>query len=375
MEPTASARKRVIYVITKASWGGAQRYVYDMATASHAQGYAVRVVAGGEGELLIRLRQEGIETLSLPTLGRDVRLSNELKTFTTLLTLFKDERPDVVHLNSSKAGISALAATVAGVKNIIFTVHGWAWNERRPVYQKILIAYAYWVTLILSHRVVMVSHEARRQGRLFPFVQGRILVIHNGIHPIPFFSRMDARRKLLPDSKRTLWIGTIGELHPIKGQSLLLEAFEHFSPDFPHSELVIVGTGEQESALQEQIRLEGLGARAHLLGYVPDAAMYMQAFDIFVLPSRSEGFPYVLLEAGQAGLAVVATNVGGIPEIVSSASTGLLVPYGNRAALTSALASVASNDALRKNVGNALKSYVEKEFSLTRMINETLVLY
>ena len=368
--------KKIIFVITKSNWGGAQRYVYDLATALHVRGTSVLVAAGGDGELMARLQGVGVETISVGGLARDMHLGSELKAFKVLLSLFRTHKPDVVHLNSSKAGLAALAARLAGVPKIVFTVHGWgAWNEARPLLQKVLIAVVYWITLLLSHEVIMVSRETRKQGRFFPFVQKRITIIHNGVHPIPFLSREEARKKLLPHSNRSLWIGTIGELHPIKGHHLLIEAYEHFVPYFPDSELVIIGEGQERSALERQMRIEGVSDTTHLMGHLPDAAMYLQAFDIFVLPSRSEGLPYVLLEAAQAGLAVVATAVGGSLEIVTDETTGVLLPYGDRSLLTEALEYVAGDETLRQQLGTALKAYVEKEFGIEQMIEQTLSLY
>lgn len=369
------ARSKVMYVITKTNWGGAQRYVYDLAVAAKKQGFDVHVAGGGSGELLTRLTDAGVPTSSITAFSRDVHLLQEIQAFFELLTLFKKERPRVVHLNSSKAGIAALAARFARVPHIIFTVHGWAWNEKRPLLQKILITFVYWITLLLCHRSILVSKEAKRQARLLPFVQRKMTIIHNGVHPITYLSREEARKKLLPESKKSFWIGTIGELHPIKGHALLIEAFEHFAPDFPDSELVIIGEGEERTNLERLMRIEGVSGSTHLVGNIPEAATYLRAFDLFVLPSRSEGLPYVILEAGQAGLSVLATSVGGIPEAITDGETGMLIPYGDRGALTDGLEYLARNAQIRTTYGTALNAVVEKDFTLTKLVEETFALY
>jgi glycosyltransferase involved in cell wall biosynthesis len=333
------------------------------------------VAGGGDGELLKRLSASGIETASITSLGRDVHLTNEFRAFFEIWSLMRRYKPHVVHLNSSKAGIAALAARLSGVRTILFTVHGWAWNEERPLYQKALIAVMYFFTCVLCHQIIAVSHAAAKQARFLPIRKKNVLVIHNGIGPLALLSRDEARKTLLPESTNTFWVGVIAELHPIKGLPTLIEAYEHFAPDFPRSELLVLGEGQERSRLERQIRLEGVSGTTHLLGHVENAASYLEAFDVFVLPSRSEGLPYVLLEAGRAELPVIATQVGGIPEIIEDGTTGLLVPYGDRSALTEALESLGRNEALRRELATHLKEKIEQQFSLERMCRETFALY
>lgn len=370
-----SQKKRILYLITKSNWGGAQRYVHDMALEATKAGYEVMVAGGGEGELLARLAHEGIHTVSINSLGRDVRLFSELKAFREIYALLRTYKPDVLHLNSSKAGISALAGRLAGVRTIIFTIHGWAWNEERPFIQKIFIAIAYFFTILLCHSVLVVSLAAAKQARFMPIRKRNLIVIHNGVRQSNLLSREAARNILLPESRHAFWIGTIAELHPIKGLPTLIEAYEHFAPDFASSELVIIGEGQQRSELERQIRLEGVSGTTHLLGHVTDASRYLLAFDIFVLASKSEGLPYALLEAGSAGLSVVATGVGGIPEIITDGESGILVPYGDRGALTEALEQLAGNESLRRDMGQALKQKISEEFSIEKMCAETFSHY
>ena len=129
---------RILYLITKANWGGAQRYVYDLATAAKTQGYDVSVAYGEEGPLAPRLRASGIPAERIRGLARDIGWLREARAFFSLLRLLRRERPEVIHINSSKAGIlGCLAARFTGVPRIIFTAHGWAFNEARPLRQRI----------------------------------------------------------------------------------------------------------------------------------------------------------------------------------------------------------------------------------------------
>ncbi|MBU2330172.1 glycosyltransferase, partial [Patescibacteria group bacterium] len=215
--PTNS-KKRILYVITKANWGGAQRYVYDMALGAKAQGYSVLVVSGSEGELTARLRDADIRTESIQNMQRDIKLVGEWRSYLELLAHIRTFNPDIVHGNSSKAGaLAALAARVAGVPTIVFTAHGWAFNENRPAWQRGIIALLHFFTVLLSHTTICVSDAVHRQAAWMPLVQRKLQTVHIGIDTLTFKTREEARRLLAPDLHKqfpqALWVGTIAELH------------------------------------------------------------------------------------------------------------------------------------------------------------------
>lgn len=366
--------KRILYVIPKTSMGGALRYTLELAHAAQKAGHAVFFAGGGDGGAFEELEQAGIHTRKIAAYQRDVHLGSEVRALFELYRYIRTERPQILHVNSSKGGLALLAGFLLRVPKRVFTVHGWAWNEERPFYQKILIWCVYYLTLLLATDVIVVSHQAHRSAR-FPFLGRRMRVIWNGIDACTLLTKDEARRRLLPEARGTFWVGVVAELHPIKGLPTIIEAYEHFVPDLPKSELVIIGEGQERAKLERQIALEGVSGTAHLCGYVENAASYLKAFDVLVLASRSENLPYALLEAGMAGVPVVATNVGGIPEIVTDGESGLLVPYGDRGALTHALSYLAQHPEERGAFASALHEHVRTFFTLERMVNETFALY
>jgi len=170
-----------------------------------------------------------------------------------------------------------------------------------------------------------------------------------------------------------LIIGTAAELHKVKGLDVLLRAWTKFIKKYPEAKLRIFGTGEEESnlkALAHELNID-----AEFVGYVPDAGEKIKEFDIFVLPSRSEALPYVILEAGAAGLAVIASSVGGIPEVIRNGENGVLVEPENTEVLFSSLLLLAENEELRERLGNKLKETILKSFSLESMFEQTFALY
>lgn len=370
--------KKILYVITKSNWGGAQRYVYDLATSLPRDQFEPVVACGGNGELVTHLTHAGVRTVTIKSFQRDIALGKDMAAFLELLRLFRAERPHVVHLNSSKAGgVGALAARLAGVPRTIFTAHGWAFNEPRSTVVRGFIWLAHWVTALLCHAVIAVSKRDHAQGAAMPFVAHKMTLIHNGIRPEELLPRKQAQREIfgtvLP--AKTLIVGTIAELHPNKGLACGLEAIKSLTDAGIPVVWGIIGTGEARTALLENVSVLEVTNRVVFAGTKERAARYLSAFDVFLLPSAKEGLPYVLLEAGAAHLPIVATNVGGIPEIVADGTTGMLVPPCDAESIVSALKVLAENHALRASLGNRARDTIANSFSFERMFTKTEALY
>lgn len=311
-------KKKVLYVITKSNWGGAQRYVYDLATNLPKETFEVAVAVGGDGLLAERLKAARVASYPIATLQRDVSLAADLKSFGDLYRLFKTLKPDVVHLNSSKAGgVGALAARMAGVPRIIFTAHGWPFWEQRSFVSRAVIWFFSWLTALFSHTTICISEFDLRVARKMPFAGRKAVRVYNGIGPVELGSG-EAIRSAFPASARIT--GTIGELNKNKNQIALVEA----ARKNPGMHVAIVGEGELRRFLEQKIKEYGLQDRVKLFGFMP-ARDVLKGFDVFALPSLKEGLPYVLLEAKQAGLPIQASTVGGIPEILDEHNSGEFV--------------------------------------------------
>lgn len=305
-------RTKILFVITKSNWGGAQRYVFDLATALPKDEFEVSVAFGQEGLLAKKLREARIMAFPIEALQRDVSLRADVQSFFALWRLFRAEKPEVVHLNSSKAaGVGALAARLTGVPRIIFTVHGWPfWENRNPAARALLFLFS-WLTAALSHAVITVSDCDLAVARRMPFIAHKTVRIYNGIDfNLPLGSG-DVIRHSFP--KGVCITGTIGELTRNKNHIALVEQ----AKKNPALYVAIVGDGEERATLEENIQKNNLGARVKLFGFIP-ASEVLRGFDVFALPSLKEGLPYVLLEAKRAGLPIVANRVGGVGEILDS---------------------------------------------------------
>lgn len=366
---------KILYAITKGTFGGAQRYVFDLACAMKEKGFAVSVAVPEEGALKGKLEGEGVRVHPLSTLQRDVSLLRDSASLFGFLRLYKKECPDIIHLNSSKAGfIGALAGRIAGVPKIIFTAHGWAFNENRFFIVRALFFILQYLTVFMSHTTIAVSEKTKRQIAWMPFIRHKISVVHNGITQ-PSFLDKEKAREALGVSGNELVVGTIAELHKNKGLTYALSALSQLKKEFPEVRFVVIGEGEERETLLQKISELSLQKNVVLLGARDSASLFLPAFDIFILPSLTEALPYVLLEAGAAKLPVVATRVGGVPEIIEHEKTGLLVPPKDSSALAQSLRDMIHDTEKRRAFSAALHQRIVEKFLLEKMVKETLRIY
>lgn len=371
----AMKRKKILFVITKSNWGGAQKYTFDLAT--NMPEYDVIVALGGDGELKRRLEEYKIRTLTIESLGRDISMLKDISVLFNLISLFKKEKPDIVHLNSSKiGGLGSLAGRITCVKNIIFTAHGWAFKEDRNIISKIVIKFLSWLTILLSHNIIVLS-QFEKACSPTKLMRKKIHVIYNGIKDIEMSDRRDARNELqkyeplLPND--SLWIGSVAELHNNKGLTYLIDAFAEVNPD--NASLLLIGEGEERKNLENQIGNLKMQNKIFMLGSVSDANKYLKALDIFALTSKKEGFPYTILEAGFVELPVMASKVGGIPEIIKNNETGLLSDSQNMAQIKANLKTLIEQKEKRTTYGAMLKKHINKHFTFENMLRQTKKLY
>jgi glycosyltransferase involved in cell wall biosynthesis len=355
-------KKKVLYIITKATWGGAQRYVYDLATHLPKDSFDVAVAYGEKGKLAADLAAVHMRTIQLPSLGRDVALVSDVKSFLEIRKLLRAEAPDVVHLNSSKAAaLGALAARLTGVKKIIFTVHGWPFKEQRNFFSTFVIRFVSWLTAVLSTNTIAVSSADQAIGIRMWGLGKKVHYIPTRIQPPQYLSREAASASLLIKTAAPKVI-TIGELTPNKGIRYAIEAIALLKKLNVDVEYFIIGDGEEREFLQNYVRDRNVSDRIHFLGFVPEAAKYLRAFDAFVLPSIKEGAPYVLLEARAAGLAIVATDA---VDSVAATNT-FLVPRANSQLLA---------EAIQQIVKSRISHEPYNSFPLERMVLDTISLY
>jgi glycosyltransferase involved in cell wall biosynthesis len=374
-------RKKILYVITKSNFGGAQRYVHELAQETMRSGYETVVACGGNGILVQKLTDAGIRVRIVDSFERDIHIQKEFSAFSELRRIIREERPDIIHLNSSKAaGIGALIARLSRVSAIIFTAHGWPYFEERNFLSRALIWFLSYVTVLLCHRTIVVS--AYDQTHTYMPLQGRKIVhISTAIPAISFLDREHARQQLYSETIRTqhahdCWAVSTGEFTANKNLFALLSAVQQHNIHADRKVfLTLVGDGEERTMLREHVDLLGIGEYVHFAGYVDNVRLYLKAFDVFLLPSKKEGLPYGLLEAGAAELGCIASHVGGIPEIISSSEYGILINPHNTKEITQALTRYATHPEQARSAGERLAIHVHATFNMATMLRKTISLY
>jgi len=374
--------KRILYVITKSNFGGAQRYVYDLAVSMKTLGHEVAVAAGGSGALIEKLSDAGIAVFEVKSFQRDINFLKEITSMRELSGIIRTFKPDVVHLNSSKAGgTGALVARLHRVSLIIFTAHGWPFLEPRHILWQSAAWCASFLTGLLAQKVIVVSLNDFNNAPT-SLVRNKCTVIRTAVPTIDFKSREDARAFLFPEKEtrerhhNDLWLVTNAELNRNKNLFSAIDAVVAFNNTTTQKIFyTIVGDGESREKLEAYISEKNAVSYITLLGYVDDARNYLKAFDIFLLPSKKEGMPYVILEAGAAGLPVVASRVGGIPEVIEHEKTGLLIDPNDYRTITDALETLVSSASVMAQLGNALRQRISESFSLDTMLEKTQEIY
>src|SRR3989338_1067214 len=374
---------KILYFITKSNWGGAQRHVFDLAVAMKEIGHDVAVALGGDGTLRLKLEAAGIYTHAITTLRRDISTGKDINSLKEIISIIRHRRPDILHVHSPKAaGLGSVAGRLLRVKSIIQTVHGWPFNEDRPIHQRLTIVFFSWLTMLFSHPPILLSEREYGQALNFPWVKEKLKLIPLGIKTPTFLSVDGAKQSIakhiamnIPYFNKKIIIGTIVELHPNKGLSYLINAFSLVVMEYPQATLIIIGGGQDQATMHMLIKEKKLEQSVFLAGYMDQAAEFLKAFTIFVLPSLKEGLPYAILEAGSASLPVVATTVGGIPEIIEDMKSGLLVQSKNIRELAHAISFMIEHPDERRRYGATLKEKVLRYFPVERMVKEVEELY
>ncbi|MEN9881195.1 MAG: hypothetical protein RLZZ308_378 [Candidatus Parcubacteria bacterium] len=306
----------LLIAITKSNWGGAQRYVYDIATHFHKDThFRVIVATGGDGDLITKLEHEGIPTRPLSSLKRDVNFFDDFSALLQLFHILRKEKPDILHLNSSKIGLfGALVGRLVGVKKIVFTAHAWPFNETRPAYQRFIFRVLGIVTVLLSHQTIAVSQSVIKSLRAPFFIARKMRCVYTGIDTPKLFEKGSFFKDISPASYNGKQLVSIGELHTSKGLDRALIALAQCThlPWTYH----IIGSGEKERYLKNLASQLGISNRVIFHGFVANASLYLNSFDVFLFPSRTEALGYVAIEALFSNLPIIASNAGGIPEVL-----------------------------------------------------------
>jgi glycosyltransferase involved in cell wall biosynthesis len=362
---------KVIHVITRFDKGGSAENTFITVRDLDKARYDVVLVKGaslpgnaGDPEAeaiqanMTAAREHQVRLIGLRHLVRDLNPLSDLAAFFSLLRIIRREKPHIVHTHTSKAGIlGRWAANLCRVPIIVHTPHGHVfWGYFNPWQTRLFILLERWIARITNAIVTLTPQEKEDHLHFRIAPEEKFTVIHSGVDLRTFRADLyqpSEAKALLDIPPEMTVVGTVGRLTSVKGQEVLIRAASELIRRGEKIFLVLLGDGELRRDLEElSLRLD-IAEYVRFLGWRPDVARFVAACDIFCLPSRNEGMGKVLVEAMAMGKPIIASSIGGIPDIIHSGENGILVPVGDAAAWAEAIARLCRDPEKRRRMGGA----------------------
>lgn len=383
IRPRMGARRPgVLFISASDHRGGAERYLLTVAQATRAAGWRIGLGAARlppADSVAGAFRALGADMYRLPRLDRPARGRRQeqldrVRASCALAVLLARFRPAVVHLNLPWPvfGLPYLLTCALLRRPTVVVFHAvpgdLAVDRARRAYR--------WAQRRNQVWVVVADHQRRKLAEGLGVTAGRIRRIYNGVPlvEVPSASRRAGLRRHAGLDPGDFVVVTVGRLTENKAHSDLIEAVASLREEFPRLRTLIVGEGRTRLVLEALVRERDLGGVVSLTGERHDVLDILAIADVFVFPSRVEGFGLALLEAMAAGCPVVATDIDGVRELVEDGVSGLLVPPGQPRRLAAAIGELAHTSALRRRLATGARSRAAV-FSRERMLRETLDLY
>jgi glycosyltransferase involved in cell wall biosynthesis len=373
---------RVALVITRLNVGGPAVQVLLLHERLDPARFDTLLITGTAGDHegdLRDLRPSATgRTTSVPTLRREISPLADLRTLVTLIRTFRSFRPDIVHTNMAKAGLlGRVAAKIAGVPVIIHTYHGNVFRGYFDPFRSSAFLFLERSLGLITTRVITLSARQTTEIASRGVAQrSKIDEIPIGLDLRPFRdAKVGALRRELAVGTETPLVGIVARLVPIKAVHIFIEAAALIAADRPDARFVVVGDGPDRADLERLTRDLGLAERCAFLGWRADLPDIYADLDVVVLCSLNEGLPVSIIEAMAAGRSVVATAVGGVPDLVRDGETGSLVGPEDPAAIASAVVVLLADRDLRARYGEAAWARVHPKHETTTLISAITRLY
>jgi glycosyltransferase involved in cell wall biosynthesis len=384
----ASEKVRVLRLIARLNMGGPALHVSYLARGLEERGYATTLGAGalarGEGSMSFVADELGVEVVDVPYLHREVSPILDPLSVRAVVQLIRRVRPHILHTHTAKAGaIGRTAAALAREARPPIVVHTFHGHVLRGYFDPVRTAAYTMVERTLARqttRLIAVSPEVRDDlVELGVAPPDRFTVIRLGIDLDDRIAKgtVDGAslRRLFGIPEHTFVVGWIGRMTAIKRLPDALAAFAGLRARGIDATLCLVGDGPDREAVEERAHLLGIARHTLFVGYQRDVAPYYGLFDVLLLPSGNEGTPVVAIESLAAGTPVVATGVGGVPDVVEHERGGFLTRVGDIDAIVTALERLARDPDLRRELGRAGRERTVPRYRVDRLVDDVDALY
>jgi glycosyltransferase involved in cell wall biosynthesis len=364
--------RTILHVVYSLYRGGAERLIETQVLGSDRRRfeYGVCSITGG-GDMIERIASAGAHVFLL---GK--RRRGDLTAVTKLASVIRSEKIDLLHLHNSPGMFwGTLGQIMSGTgAPIVRTEH----SPYRPEAIPRLFRHLYPLLSARAGRIICVSGRVRSSFvAAFPELASKYVVIPNGIRIADFEklpSRAECRAQFgLPVGVKL--IGSVGRFAPVKNQKLLIDALVLVRRTVPEAHLAILGEGELRASLASYADSRGVGKCVSLVTETQRIESFYGAIDVFCLSSDSEGMPLTILEAMAAGVAIVSTDVGGIPDVIEDGKTGRLVPKGSAEAFAERIVELLGDPARAAELAAGGRAMVRERFSAEKMIAATEAVY
>lgn len=379
---------KILRIIARLNIGGPAIHTILLSHELDRFGYETILVKGSEGQregnMMELAESRGVKPVVIPELGREIGFRNDLLAFYKLFKLIRQEKPDILHTHTAKAGtLGRIAARLAGVPVILHTFHGHVLTGYFGKLKSWLFILIEKILACISTKLITLSNELKEE--LISMGIGnkkKFEVVPLGLELKPFIENKNHTGKFKEElglSDNVLLVGIVGRLVPIKGHKYFLETAKIIrTQNTEHGtqiKFVIVGDGELREELEGYAKKLGISNDVIFTGFRGDLPEIYADLDIVVLTSINEGTPLSIIEAMASGKPVVATDVGGVPSFVKDGVTGFLIESGNVKSLSGAILKLLENPELRQKLGIEGQRAVFPFYDISQLSKRINLLY
>lgn len=371
-------KNNILYIITKLELGGAQKHLLSVISHLDTNRYNIFLFTGSNGFLISEaLLIPGIRINLSIFLERSISPIKDILALCEIFAYIKKNKINIVHTHSSKSGIiGRIAAKLAGVKVIVHTVHGWSFNDYQPYLLRLFYIWLERICANCCSKIITVSNYDKEKGLKNSIGElNQYIVITYGIDLKQFSEACSLAKNKPSIYVDNLVVGMIACFKPQKNPEAYIKLAGLIIKDFPQVKFLLIGDGVLRKNIERLIEKLRIKNNCILLGWRQDIAQLLLGIDIFVLTSLWEGLPISVLEAMACAKPVLATNTGGVSELILDGKTGFLVECGNIRQMTERLKILLNDNDLRLRIGQSARDSLGERFSIDCMIKNIDNLY